>query len=361
MSEGPSSRDASRDDSFREDDLLRRVRRASAELTVRWPQRIAIGPGDDMAAIHITSGLSGGLLLTAIDQVIVGRHVRHDTPWKLVGRKAVARNLSDIAAMAARPLACVASVAMPRGTSTARAMELFDGLRGTAEAYGCPLIGGDTGSFAGDDDPLVVSVSVIADTPPSRGPIRRVGAAVGDDLFVTGLLGGAWRADGGGRHLSFAPRLPEATELVEAIGADLHAMIDLSDGLGRDAGRLGEASSARMIIDAALLPCTPGCDWRRAVGDGEDYELLFAAAPGAAVPPRLGETPVTRIGTVAAITADSALRVASGAAAAEIIVDGESIAIDQIGWEHGGEHEWQGSREPQSGRRAGHDAEGTDS
>jgi len=317
---------------FSENELLRRVRDASRDLTVRWPQRIALGPGDDMAAIHMPPRADHSLLLTAIDQVIVGRHVSRDTPWRLVGRKAVARNISDIAAMAARPLVCVASVAMPRGTETARALELFDGLRSMAEAYGCPLVGGDTGSHAGVDDPLVVSVAVIADTPPGRGPIRRAGARVGDGLFVTGELGGSWRPDGGGRHLSFKPRLSEATELVERLGVDLHAMIDLSDGLGRDAARLAEASGVRARIDASSLPCAEGCDWRRAVGDGEDYELLFAAPEGR-VPQRLGDTPVTRIGSVIVASAPGE------APLAEIVVDGVAHDIGAFGWEHGGGRE----------------------
>src|SRR5262249_50875367 len=136
-----------------------------------------------------------------------------------VGRKAMAVNLSDIAAMAGRPVAAVVSVGLPRKGGRTPAQEPYLGLRGGAAALGPPLVGGDTNSW---DGPLVISVTVLGEAT-GRGPVRRAGARVGDWLLVTGPLGGSIL----GKHLDFTPRVREALRL-HAV-ADLHAMIDVSD------------------------------------------------------------------------------------------------------------------------------------
>jgi thiamine-monophosphate kinase len=162
--------------------------------------------------------------------------------------------------------------------------------------------------------------------PSGDQAVTRSGAQVGDTLYVTGSLGGAIDPDGGGRHLTFEPRLHEAIELAGLLGDQLHAMIDLSDGLGRDAGHIAECSGLAIEIDAERLPCTAGVDWRRAMSDGEDYELLFASS--GAVPSTLsGGVPVGEIGrTIARTDADQPLvTVRLG----DTTIDGAAL-----GWQH---------------------------
>jgi len=254
---------------------------------------VLLPTGDDMAML----GVEGGRVLAAIDSVVEGRHFRPGTDLRLVARKALLRNLSDVAAMAARPLACLAAVTLPRRAGDADARALLAGLREVARDFDCPLVGGDTTVHAGDD-PLVVSVAVLAvPALPGGRVITRRGSRLGDLVAVTGELGGSLDADGGGRHLDFPPRIPEAIALARSLGEDLHAMLDLSDGLGIDAARLVEGTPTLAIeVDVARIPARRGLEWRRAVGDGEDFELLFTTA---AEPPReISGTPVRVIGRV---------------------------------------------------------------
>src|SRR5690606_22520794 len=121
--------------------------------------------------------------------------------------------------------------------------------------------------------PLVCSVTVLAEPALGREVARRSGAKVGDVIYVTGSLGGSLEPGGGGRHLTFTPRIAEALLLAEQLGGRLHAMIDISDGLGRDAAHMAEQSGVRLLLHADRIPLNEGADWRRAVSDGEDYEL----------------------------------------------------------------------------------------
>ncbi len=302
---------------MRELELLRHIYSASAP---RSP-RVRLGPGDDMAEAE----LDGRTVLASVDQVVGGRHFDPArTPVRLVGRKAVARSLSDIAAMAAKPVASLAAVTLPEGFGHDRATELFDAMRETAEHYGCPLIGGDIAIAAAPT--LVCSVTVLAEPGPA-GTITRGGARAGDLVFVTGRLGGALGPDGLGRHLTFEPRMREALLLAERLGNRLHAMIDLSDGLGVDAGHIAECSGVEIAIDADRIPCAPGIDWRRAAGDGEDYELCFAAIGD--VPGDLDGLPITRIGRAGPAGA-------SGAGRAVIRDTAGTHDGARFGWEHRG-------------------------
>ncbi|MFO0828411.1 MAG: thiamine-phosphate kinase [Phycisphaerales bacterium] len=307
---------------MREFDLLRDVFRHNSRL----PSFVAIPPGDDMALVR----LAQPELLVAADQVIEGRHVVRGEDPALIGRKAVARNVSDVAAMAGRPLATLATIALPRGYGDERARGLLEGLRGTAEVFGCPLVGGDV-AFLDDASPSVVCTVTILATPawPGARVVTREGARAGDGVYVSGRLGGSVDADGGGRHLTFDPRVDEAIALLELLGDDLHSMIDISDGLGRDAAHLvelGAASGLAIEIDAARVPATAGVPWRRAIGDGEDYELLFTCA--GPVPSRVGRVELTRIGTV---------RARAPGAPPVVALDGaERIDVSRLGWEHAG-------------------------
>jgi thiamine-monophosphate kinase len=138
-------------------------------------------------------------------------------------------------------------------------------------------------------------------------------------------MGGAWReADTGpGHHLTFEPRIEAAMELAATLGTRLHAMIDLSDGLGADAGHIAELSGVRIELDGAAVPARAGLDWRHALGDGEDYELCFTAS--GEVPGEIAGLPVTRVGTV--LPADGP-RVT-------VRVDGGVVDATAMGWEHG--------------------------
>jgi thiamine-monophosphate kinase len=157
----------------------------------------------------------------------------------------------------------------------------------------------------------------------TRGPVLRSGAKVGDGVYVTGAIGGSFeKRTGLGRHLTFEPRLAEAMALCDALGPRLHAMMDISDGLGADSARIAAASRVRIRLEAASLPKSPGItDWKNAASDGEDYELLFAAT--GAVPSTVAGTPVTRIGAVDAGTG------------CVIVYGGREIDVAGMGWEHG--------------------------
>lgn len=282
---------------------------AAAEASARMlPKWVTVGPGDDMAALAPEACAHG--LLVACDQVVEGLHFTRDTPLALVARKAVARNVSDVAAMAAEPLATVAACVLPRRIGADGAQTLLESVRRHGERWGAPLVGGDTAVHVDADGPLMLSVTILARPrmAPNGQPmpvVRRDGARAGDALYATGSFGGSLGADRLGRHLHFEPRLAASHALADALGAALHAMIDVSDGLGLDAGRLAAASAGPVTarIDAALVPRTPGASIESAIADGEDHELLFAVAADARVPDALpdgqgGSVPCRRIGTI---------------------------------------------------------------
>jgi thiamine-monophosphate kinase len=194
-----------------------------------------------------------------------------------VGRKAMAVNLSDIAAMAGRPVAAVVSVGLPRKDGRTLAEELYLGLREVADAFDTAVVGGDTNSW---DGPLVLSVTILGEAT-ERGPVRRSGALMGDWLLVTGPLGGSIL----GKHLDFTPRVREALQLHTV--ADLHAMIDVSDGLAADVWHLCTESRCGAVLRAESIPLTNEArrmdDGRspleHGLADGEDFELVFAVSP----------------------------------------------------------------------------------
>ena len=208
---------------MREFELLKHVYASNPALA----GRVLVPPGDDMALLQ----LDHNRVLAAVDQLVAGRHIDLETTsLDLVGRKAITRCLSDVAAMAARPVAALVAVTLPPDFGKRRATDLFDAMRNTAAKYDCPLIGGDIAMHNDAAHPLVCSVTVLAEPGPDR-VIRRDGARPGDALYVTGRLGGSLDADGGGRHLTFEPRVQVALELSRQLGDRLHAMIDISDGL----------------------------------------------------------------------------------------------------------------------------------
>ncbi len=297
-----------------ESELLRHVYERSAGLERRFPIVIA-GPGDDCAGLRAQD--LGAVALAKVDQLVEGRHYDPETtPIDLIARKAVCRAISDIAAMGGRPLAALVGAALRDGFAHENA--LFDALRRSAESFDCPLVGGDIARVGG---PTVIAVAVLGAAHPVRGFVGRRGAKPGDGVFVTGRLGNSLAS---GRHLTFEPRLREGAWLCDALGRRLTAMMDVSDGLGRDAGRLAAASGVRITIDAMSIPRHDDCpDWRRAATDGEDYELLFTAS--ASPPPDCPTgVPVTRIGLVE-----------EGRGCFITAPGGSDLDAADMGWEHG--------------------------
>lgn len=275
--------------------LHRLIEERSRGMSRRFPG-VVLGPGDDCAAVYAGPGPT----LITTDQVVEGRHFRAGTAWGLVARKAVGRSVSDIAAMAGTPTACVVTALLPEGFSAGG--ELHAALSAACEGWGMPLVGGDVATWGvaggGGAGAVVLTSTVVGMAHPSRGVVTRSGARAGDGVYVTGEVGGSFdRATGGGKHLTFEPRVREARLLADALGDRLRAMIDVSDGVGRDAGRIARASGVRVVIEADRLPMAAGVrDWREAISAGEDYELLFCASGD--VPTEVAGTRVTRIGRV---------------------------------------------------------------
>lgn len=285
------------------------------------PAVVALGPGDDCAVLN----LGGEKLLLTTDQVLDGVHFSlggHEP--EAAGRKAAARSLSDIAAMAALPVAMVATVAAPKGFSRADAEALYRGLRGAGEAFDCPLVGGDVAAWSEAAGRLHVSVTV-AGRSAGLEPVLRSGAKVGEAICVTGALGGAWR---GSRHLSFTPRIHEARKLAAEFGVG--AMIDVSDGLAADLGHIATESGVAAEVDAPAVPvhedaCRADDPLSAALFDGEDYELLFTLPPDRAA--RLIQSQplgvaVTRIGVIVE------------GAGLTLIRAGRRERLQPGGWEH---------------------------
>lgn len=242
---------------------------------------VALGIGDDAALVEVPEGRQ---LVVTTDMLADQVHfdlAQHTT--QRIGRKALAVNLSDLAAMAAQPLAAFVSLNMPRSASSGElARGLIEGMLPLAEALGCPLAGGDTNAT---DGPLVVSITVLGTVAPGEAWLRDA-ARPGDRLLVTGRLGGSLA----GHHLDFTPRVNEALAL--AAFAEIRAAMDLSDGLALDLRRMCQASGVGAIVDLASLPLSQAAidtshnsgrsPIDHALEDGEDFELLIAAAPAVA-------------------------------------------------------------------------------
>jgi thiamine-monophosphate kinase len=230
--------------------------------------------GDDAAAVAPPPES----LLLATDLVVAGVHVDLDLVGvDDMGWKAMAVNVSDVAAMAGRPRQALVAVAGPASTDLDA---LFDGLTEAAGHYRCPVVGGDLANA----DILVVSVAVTG-TSGGRPVVRRDGARPGDTLFVTGPLGASAAGlellrrgrDRDAPELAAAHRRPQARveegQAARAGGAT--AMIDLSDGLALDLDRVAEASGVGLVITE--VPVAEGATAEQALGGGEDYELAFSA------------------------------------------------------------------------------------
>lgn len=254
----------------------------SIGLTLGGANEIIVGPGDDCAVIQSPSGDRS---LLTVDQLVEGRHFESGTDLDLIARKAIARSVSDIAAMGGIPSWSLATGVLPKDYQHADA--LFDAMSRWAKHWGCPLIGGDIASHGSNDHPLTLTVTVGGVMANNTQPLLRSGAQPGDELYVTGQVGGSFES---GWHLLFEPRLKTGQWAARNQGADgTHAMMDISDGLGRDSDRIAKASGVIIEIDATKLPIShhiidAGKDWRAAVSEGEDYELLMSISPTTVIP-----------------------------------------------------------------------------
>lgn len=223
-------------------------------------------PGDDCAVLK-TSDRRNFLVLKT-DCVVAGVHFLPKASATDVGWKAMMRPLSDFAATSAVPQFALITLIVPRQTQVEWVNRLYRGLVRAANRFEIKIVGGETSSTSG---PVTISVSVAGFVERDRFVSRRGGRA-GDDLFVTGRLGGAVKQ----KHLKFIPRIVESRWLTRNFA--IHAMMDLSDGLGADLPRFARASRVGFSIDSENLPLSRGASIANAISEGEDYELLFAVS-----------------------------------------------------------------------------------
>lgn len=255
-------------------------------------ENVIAGPGDDCAVIGRRADKTWTLLKT--DCVIEGVHFEPDAAPGKIGWKALARAVSDIAAMGGLPRHALITLAIPPERGMPWLQALYAGVKKCAARFGVGIVGGETARSPG---PLFISVALAGFVEKGRCALRSGGRA-GDAVFVTGRLGGSIR----GRHLTFIPRIGEARWLTENFR--IRAMMDLSDGLGADLPRLARASRCGCEIDREKLPLNKGCTSENALGDGEDYELLFTVAARDAARLATGwrahfpKLPLTRIGSL---------------------------------------------------------------
>jgi thiamine-monophosphate kinase len=247
-------------------------------------ESVVTGAGDDCAVLDF--GLPDRWLLFKTDAVVEGVHFLPETPPEKVGRKALARALSDIAAMAGTPTTALVTLGLPREFAAERIEAIYAGLSECARQYGVAIAGGETTTNPGG---LLLSIALLGWVARDKC-LRRSGAQPSDALFVTGELGGSLA----GRHLDFEPRLAEARWLAEH--SRVHAMIDLSDGLASDLRHLLAASGVGAELRGASIPISRAARLAHrsagsrkppllaALTDGEDFELLFTVAARAAVP-----------------------------------------------------------------------------
>ncbi len=244
---------------------------------------VRTGAGDDCAVLDL--GIPGKFVLFKTDAVVEGIHFDRETPPEKIGRKALARCLSDIAAMAGTPAAALITLALPKTFDPDYVGRIYDGLNTLAREHGVAVVGGETTT---NPERILISIALLG-TVSREQQVLRSGAKTGDAVFVTGELGGSLA----GRHLDFEPRLAEAQWL--AANFSLHSMLDLSDGLAGDLRHLLKASQVGAEILKTALPISLAAKLRAresstakppalaALTDGEDFELLFTLASRDAV------------------------------------------------------------------------------
>src|SRR5580700_6519422 len=284
-----------------------------ARLTRSLPSNAAVvvGAGDDCAVLDC--GQPGRYLLFKTDAVVEGIHFTSEAQPEQIGHKALGRCLSDIAAMAGRPLAALVTLALPDNFSPDFVERIYAGMNSLAQRHAVAIAGGET---TRNPERLLLSVAMVGGVARDKC-ILRSGAKAGDALFVTGELGGSIA----GRHLEFEPRLAEAQWLAEHF--PIHAMIDVSDGLAGDLRHILRASKVGAELLARAIPISRAAKLQAraessskppllsALGDGEDFELLFAVGSSHAVALLDGwkkQFPKLRLSCIGRITAEPGLK-----------------------------------------------------
>lgn len=312
---------------------------------------LAVGIGDDCALLRPRAGQE---LAVTTDLTVCGRHFRMDwhTP-ESVGHRALARSLSDLAAMGATPMAAFLSLGLPRelarpmakgGWDTAWVGRFLDGMLALAAEFEVPLAGGDM-----SETPVALADVVLLGQVPRGRALLRSSARAGDLLYVTGMLGGgaaalphfARLARGGvnglsakwiaaevtpllARHLYPQPRIAQGLKLRRAGLAS--AAMDMSDGLSSDLPHICEESGVAAEVEQELLPVHPGASMEYALHGGDDYELLFTARPGVRMPKAIDGVQITRIGRV--------VPKRRGGATVTLVSGGNKKPLLAQGWEH---------------------------
>ncbi len=265
---------------------------------------VIIGSGDDCAVLDLGPG--DKRLLFKTDAVVEGIHFLNTTQPELIGHKALARCLSDIAAMSGEPTSALVTLALPRAFDPVFVERIYAGMTALAAKYNVAIVGGETTT---NPERLLISIALLGTVEKSRCVLRS-GAKTGDAIFVTGELGGSFS----GRHLVFEPRLAEARWLTANF--TMHSMIDLSDGLAGDLRHILHASHVGAELLATSIPISRAARLQArgessakppllaALTDGEDFELLFTTKSCNAVPlldawkQQFPETKLTCIGKI---------------------------------------------------------------
>ncbi len=321
--------------------LLKAIRARTAQTApVRAKSRVQLGIGDDCALLRPRAGEE---LAVTTDLSIEGRHFRLDWhPPESVGHRTLARGLSDLAAMGARPVAAFLSLGLPRGLTVADGVSaswvtrFLDGLLDLAAEHRVPLAGGDLA-----ESPIAIADIVLTGAVPQGKALLRSGARPGDRIYVTGALGGAAaelaalgvspakfekaKVSGGpAPHLFPQPRVAQGIWLRKRGLAS--AAMDLSDGLSTDLAHLCEESEVAAEVDAEALPLGPGATLAMALHGGEDYELLFTAPETARIPRGIAGVAVRAIGRM----------VPWKAGRPPVVLSSElgSQPLEPRGWEH---------------------------
>lgn len=265
------------------------------ELTNLLPpaaHELLIGPGDDCAVAAMDKTWD---LLLKTDVVVEGVHFLPDEQPERIGHKALARAISDIAAMGGIPEHALVTLLAAPGQTVDKIKKIYQGLLNCAEKYNVQIAGGETSSLPGNG--LIINIAMTGRVEHG-GALLRSTAREGDLIMVTGVLGGSLS----GHHLDFMPRVREG-RLLRSLPY-VHAMMDLSDGLAKDLPRLADCSRTNFEVFEDSLPLRPGCTREQALGDGEDYELLFTIDPTQREPlhalfaTNFPDTPLTCIGKV---------------------------------------------------------------
>jgi thiamine-monophosphate kinase len=269
---------------------------------------VIVAAGDDCAVLDL--GVPTEYVLFKTDAVVEGVHFTSDAPPEKIGRKALARCLSDIAAMGGKPNSALITLGLPKNFDPLDVERLYSGMNELATEHGVAIVGGETTTNPGQ---MLVSIALLG-TVAKEKCVRRSGAKAGDGIFVTGKLGGSLH----GKHLDFEPRIREGRWLTEHFA--IHAMIDLSDGLASDLRHIIHASNVGAELLSSAIPISGEAKLAAkaessakppllaALTDGEDFELLFTIPPKTSVrlldgwKKQFPELPLTCIGKITAET-----------------------------------------------------------